>query len=35
MPSCAYIVTLETQVLLTTGDTEPLPLYDQVAFCKR
>jgi hypothetical protein len=35
MPSCAYIVTLSTQVLLTTGDSDPLPLYDQLAFCKR
>jgi hypothetical protein len=35
LPSCAYIVTLETQVLLTTGDTDPLPVYDQLAFCKR
>jgi len=35
MPSCAYIVTLETQVLLTTGDTVPPPVYDQLAFCKR
>ena len=35
LPSCAYIVTLETQALLTTGDTTPTPLYDQIAFCKR
>jgi len=35
LPACAYIVTLETQVLLTTGDSDPLPVYDQLAFCKR
>jgi hypothetical protein len=35
LPSCAYIVTLQTQVLLTTGDSTPNPLYDQIAFCKR
>jgi hypothetical protein len=35
LPSCAYIVTLETQVLLTTGDSNPGPVYDQIAFCKR
>jgi hypothetical protein len=35
LPSCAYIVTLETQVLLTTGDGSPDPVYDQIAFCKR
>ena len=35
MPTCAYIVTLSTQVLLTNGDSDPLPLYDQLAFCKR
>ena len=35
LPSCAYIVTLETQVLLTTGDSIPDPVYDQIAFCKR
>jgi len=35
LPTCAYVVTLATQILLTTGDTVPLPVYDQVAFCKR
>jgi hypothetical protein len=35
LPPCAYIVTLETQVLLTTGDSIPDPVYDQIAFCKR
>jgi hypothetical protein len=31
---CAYIVTLSVGVLLTTGDSVPLPLQDQIAFCK-
>ncbi len=31
---CAYIVTLEVQVLLTTGDGGPSDLFDQIAFCK-
>lgn len=31
---CAYIVTLSVEVLLTTGDSAPLPLQDQIAFCK-
>lgn len=35
LPSCAYTVTLETQVLLTTGDAIPDPLWDYVSFCKR
>jgi len=35
LPACAYIVTLESQVLLTNGDSHPLPIYDQLAFCKR
>lgn len=30
---CAYIVTLATQILLTTGDAAPDPVYDQLAFC--
>ena len=32
---CAYIVTLEVQVLLTTGDSIPNDRYDQIAFCKK
>jgi hypothetical protein len=32
---CAYIVTLEVQLLLTTGDSVPSDLFDQIAFCKR
>ena len=35
LPACAYTVTLETQVLLTTGDGIPGPLSDFVSFCKR
>jgi hypothetical protein len=31
---CAYIVTLSVQVLLTTGDSIPDNLFDQIAFCK-
>lgn len=31
---CAYIVGISADVLLTTGDSNPLPLYDQLAFCK-
>ena len=34
LQACAYIVTLSVQVLLTTGDSVPLPLQDQIAFCK-
>lgn len=32
---CAYLVTLSVDLLLTTGDTQPLPLQDQIAFCKQ
>jgi hypothetical protein len=35
LPACGYTVTLETQVLLTTGDSAPGPLTDYVSFCKR
>ncbi|HJV72453.1 hypothetical protein [Ideonella sp.] len=35
LPDCAYIVTLSVQVLLTTGDSVPLPVQDQIAFCKK
>jgi hypothetical protein len=31
---CAYIVGLSVPLLLTTGDSSPLPLSDQIAFCK-
>lgn len=35
LPDCAYIVTLSVQLLLTTGDSVPLPVHDQIAFCKK
>lgn len=35
LTDCAYIVTLSTTVLLTTGDSSPLPIHDQIAFCKK
>lgn len=34
LPQCAYVVHLSVQLLLTTGDTAPLPLTDLIAFCK-
>jgi hypothetical protein len=34
LPPCAYIVTLSTQLMLTTGDSVPSNLVDQIAFCK-
>jgi hypothetical protein len=33
-PSCSYIVTLTVDVLLTTGDSVPDPVLDQLAFHK-
>lgn len=35
LADCAYIVTLSSQLLLTTGDASPLPLQDQIGFCKK
>jgi hypothetical protein len=35
LPDCAYIVTLSAHLLLTTGDSSPLPVQDQIAFCKK
>jgi hypothetical protein len=35
IPDCAYIVTLEVQARLTTGDAIPSDVFDQVAFCKK
>ena len=32
---CAYIVHLSIDLLLTTGDAVPDPLYDEIAFCKK
>ncbi len=34
LPKCAYIVTLSVDALLTTGDSTPNAVHDQVAFCK-
>ena len=34
LQQCAYVVHLSVQLLLTTGDTTPLPLTDLIAFCK-
>src|SRR6185436_14042747 len=33
-PLCAYLVTLSTTYLLTTGDSNLLPVPDQIAFCR-
>lgn len=35
LDDCAYIVTLSVPLLLTTGDSAPLPVLDQIAFCKK
>lgn len=35
LADCAYVITLSAELLLTTGDSAPLPLQDQVAFCKK
>lgn len=34
LPDCAYIVKLSVWLLLTSGDSTPDPLTDEVAFCK-
>ena len=34
LPPCAYLLKISVDVLLTTGDSNPLPLVDYVAFCK-
>jgi hypothetical protein len=34
LQKCAYIVTLSVQLLLTSGDSIPDNLQDQIAFCK-
>lgn len=34
LDSCAYIITLSVEVLLTTGDSSPADLIDQIPFCK-
>jgi hypothetical protein len=35
LPDCAYIITLGAQVLLTTGDSYPDTVWDQIGFCKK
>lgn len=35
LADCAYIITLSATLLLTTGDSVPDPVYDQIAFCKK
>ena len=35
LPNCAYIVKLSVPLLLTTGDSMPDPVWDEVAFCKK
>jgi hypothetical protein len=34
LPPCAYFLKLTVSVLLTTGESHPLPLEDYIAFCK-
>lgn len=34
LANCAYIVTLSAQLLLTTGESAPDDVIDQIAFCK-
>jgi hypothetical protein len=34
LPPCAYLLDMYATVLLTTGDADPLPLHDYIAFCK-
>ncbi len=35
LDDCAYIVKLTAHLLLTTGDSSPLPVQDEIAFCKK
>lgn len=35
LPNCAYIVKLSVGLLLTTGDSSPLPIGDEIGFCKK
>ncbi|HEX9327013.1 MAG TPA: hypothetical protein VF915_10875, partial [Reyranella sp.] len=35
LADCAYIITLSVSLLLTTGDSVPNPVYDQIGFCKK
>lgn len=34
LKKCAYLVKMSVVILLTTGDTHPDPIWDEVAFCK-
>jgi hypothetical protein len=35
LPDCAYIITLGAELLLTTGDSIPNNVWDQIGFCKK
>jgi hypothetical protein len=35
LTNCAYIITLSATLLLTTGDSIPDPVLDQIGFCKK
>lgn len=35
LQKCAYLVKLTAEILLTTGDSNPLPLQDEIAFCSK
>ena len=35
LADCAYIITLSVSLLLTTGDSIPNPIHDQIGFCKK
>jgi len=35
LPDCAYIITLGVDLLLTTGDSIPSTVFDQIGFCKK
>jgi hypothetical protein len=35
LADCAYIITLSVSLLLTTGDSVPSSIHDQIGFCKK
>ena len=35
LADCAYIITLSVSLQLTTGDSIPNPIHDQIGFCKK
>ncbi|MFC3148511.1 hypothetical protein [Piscinibacterium candidicorallinum] len=35
LADCAYIIDLSAELLLTTGDSAPLPVTDRIGFCKK